>query len=283
MLKNLVFRAMRPGLQELQRELRDLRAVVESLRAAQNRRESWHQPAVWRGGADGRAIDSAGRESPEMTRKYGEELAYWLSAARGADPAFVAKASGGAGDMHEQFGVWGRRRLKELGDQFQLDDDGLRAWCRERVAVEIGCGPHPSVVEAEFRVALAVDPLADAYVREKIAAERAGVVYVSAVGEQLPLASGSADIVIIENCLDHAEDPRRVLGEIARVLKHGGFLWLLVDFMDYRDHMHPSPMREAALRGLLAEHGFVVKYLASWGPGSHPKAEKQCRVLAARG
>jgi ubiquinone/menaquinone biosynthesis C-methylase UbiE len=120
-------------------------------------------------------------------------------------------------------------------------------------------------------------------VRETIAAKRAGVVYVAAVGEQLPIASGSADIVIIENCLDHADEPRRVLSEIARVLKPGGLLWLLVDFMDYRDHMHPSPLQEVGLRGMLAEQGFVVRYLASWEPGSHPRAERQCRVLAERG
>lgn len=273
-----MFRVMRPGLADVHRKLDALSrkasdADVEIVRAG-----------VWRGGAgdDGRATDDQGREVPALTRKYREELNYWLSAARGADPAFVSRAQGGAGDMHEQFGTWAQRRLKELGDQLGVDESGLQEWCASRVAVEIGCGPHPSVVEATFRVALAVDPLADAYVRENLAAKREGVVYVPAVGEQLPIASASADIVIIENCLDHADDPRRVLREIARVLKPGGVLWLLVDFMDYRDHMHPSPMNEPLLRSLLAESGFTIRYLASWPPGSHPRAERQCRVLAVR-
>lgn len=268
---------MRPGLVGVHQRCDAIDAAIAELK---HERDEVRVGGVWRGGADGRALDSRGIEMPALTRKYREELNYWLSAARGGDPAFAPRESGGHGTLHEQFAGWAGRRLKELADQLSLDSPQFRDWCSQRVAVEIGCGPHPSVCEAEFRIALAVDPLCDAYSRERIAAERQGVVYLPGVGEQLPIASAAADIVIIENCLDHADEPRRVMSEIARVLKPGGLLWLLVDLMDYRDHMHPSPMNEAILRSLLAEKGLEIAYLASWPPGSHLKAEKQCRVLA---
>jgi 2-polyprenyl-3-methyl-5-hydroxy-6-metoxy-1,4-benzoquinol methylase len=44
----------------------------------------------------------------------------------------------------------------------------------------------------------------------------------NAAGEALPLADSSCDIVVAWDVLEHVQDPRRVLHEIARVLRPGG-------------------------------------------------------------
>jgi ubiquinone/menaquinone biosynthesis C-methylase UbiE len=156
-------------------------------------------------------------------------------------------------------------------------------WCRGRDAVEIGGGPMPSIGFRPFRTRVAVDPLANAYVGERLVpASMAGVTHLSACGECLPLAPWSSDLVIVENCLDHTDDPARVMAEVRRVLRPGGRLWLLVDLMEHRDALHPSPMSEARISSLLAANGFVTVYREAWEGASHPMAKLQTRILAER-
>jgi hypothetical protein len=74
-------------------------------------------------------------------------------------------------------------------------------------------------------------------------------------------------------------DPGAVLGEIRRLLRDGGLLWLLVDLSNYSDHMHPHPFNEERVRGLLNQAGFEpVKDRVS-DHKSHPKAYGEYRGL----
>jgi ubiquinone/menaquinone biosynthesis C-methylase UbiE len=52
---------------------------------------------------------------------------------------------------------------------------------------------------------------------------------IAARGERLPFDDGSYDIVLCDKVVDHAEDPRRIVEEIARVLAPGGMLYLEVN------------------------------------------------------
>lgn len=241
-------------------------------------------PFVWRGGLEGRAESLRGDASVAFTAKYADEVAFWARCARGQEPGFP-------GEFHPVFGGWQRDRLRELGRTLGLGDglddagfeDALDAWCAERSCVEIGGGPHPAVAQTRFRWAVMVDPLSEAYVVEELTPRSAEyVVFMPAAGESIGLPSRSADLVIIENALDHVDDPRAVLAECYRLCAPGGLLWLLVDLMDYADHMHPNPLNEDRLRGLLRGAGFEVDSWKRQSHKSHPEAYGQVRVLARR-
>jgi len=49
---------------------------------------------------------------------------------------------------------------------------------------------------------------------------------IAAVGESLPLMDASCDVITCCSVLEHVQDPRAVLAEVARVLKPGGWLHL---------------------------------------------------------
>lgn len=223
--------------------------------------------------------------------KYKEELAYWR---------WLLKTPEGRASLgqppEELFAIWQRDRLRELAASLDLvaAEDGhdpagedldaaLDAWCARQSAVEIGAGPYPALAAAPaWRRAVAVDPLARAYAEEGLLPSDGAmeqIVYIEASGERIPLPSNVADLVIIENALDHVGDPAAVLAEIRRLLRDGGLLWLLVDLSTYSDHMHPHPFDEKRVRKLLGEAGFeVVKDRVS-DHKSHPKAYGEYRGL----
>lgn len=294
---------MSPGLADVRARLEAFeRRCLERGLAAERRRAQGHV-ARWSGGSHGAARFADGLVDPAATAKFRDELGYWIAVARGQDPGFP-------GDFHGVFAGWQRTRLRELADQLQLDAAQFAAWAAARTVIEIGGGPHPAVAEARWRRAVAVDPLSDGYAAEKLfpdmteqagadmagadtaGEDRAGqhaagqrsphagrVIPLASTGEQIPLPGAVADLVIIENALDHVEDPLAVAREMARLLKPGGLVWLLVDLMEYRDHLHPSPMNEARLRDLMRTAGFEARYFASWEGASHPMASRQCRSL----
>ncbi len=210
-----------------------------------------------------------------------DELRYWIDAAAGR--------AGLPGPLWETFGRWQRTRLFELGDRLGLASGlvpgeaitgPLAAWCARQRVVEIGPGPHPAVCEARWRSAIAVDPLADRYLEHGLVPPHADrVVWIDAPGERIPLASGSADLVICENCLDHVRSPEAVVREMRRLLREGGLVWVLVDMMDEGDELHPHPFDEARVRALFAAGGFEVQWAAVWDGHSHPRAHGQWRAL----
>ncbi|MCL4742071.1 MAG: methyltransferase domain-containing protein [Phycisphaerales bacterium] len=276
-VKALMARALRPGLA----------GVVERVARLEELAASRHTSEVgrWRGGlADGRAtrpINGVDIEAPDLAAKYRDELAFWVSVVRNPEK------HEGIGDFERTFGAWQRDRIVELGRFVGApDEDDVRAWCARQSVVEIGPGPYPAIAAARWRRAIAVDPLADGYVREDLLPKNAHcdeVVFVAAPGEAVPVPGGAADLVIAENCLDHVSDPARVVLECRRVLRPGGLLWLLVDLMDYSDHMHPHSFNEEKLRRLIATTGFeVVRDRVSKDHKSHPNAYGEYRALLAR-
>jgi len=89
----------------------------------------------------------------------------------------------------------------------------------------VGCGPVGLIhflPQAAERVRL--DPLLHEY-KEKLPLPGLSI---AAAGEQLPLANRSVDIAICFNALDHMRDPAVALAEIARVLRPGGMLLLMI-------------------------------------------------------
>jgi SAM-dependent methyltransferase len=94
--------------------------------------------------------------------------------------------------------------------------------------LEVGCGAHGLIFYFGAENGVGVDPLADHY-RELFPAWQARVRTIAAPGEELPFEKASFDVVLCDNVVDHAESPRRILEEIARVLAPGGMLYFEVN------------------------------------------------------
>jgi len=268
LLKRIAARAVRPGLAPVHAHLSQVDARVGRVEEALER-------------LAGATID---RE------KHREELAYWR---------WLIKTEKGRASMaapfEVTFGKWQRDRLCELGeclmgiDHPSITPDLPRhepgpfidAWCATQSVVEIGAGPYPAIAAApSWRRAVAVDPLARNYAEEGLLPAAANhITYLEAPGERIALPAEFADLVIIENALDHVSDPAAVLREIRRLLAPRGLLWLLVDLSSYTDHMHPHPFDESRLRTLLEEAGFTPLADRVSDHKSHPQAYGEYRGL----
>jgi len=99
--------------------------------------------------------------------------------------------------------------------------------------LQIGCGPYDIINQFEKGERHAIDPLADFY-KEKFNLDYSGVKLVKGVGEKLPYKDNYFDLVIIANVLDHVQNPKQVLGEIRRVLKESGIVYLEAHFYQKR-------------------------------------------------
>jgi ubiquinone/menaquinone biosynthesis C-methylase UbiE len=85
----------------------------------------------------------------------------------------------------------------------------------------------------------ALDPLAHKLHKEfgKVQAKR--VKTIEGMGEFLPISSRSFDFVILNNTIDHTDDPSSILKEIKRILKEDGVLYIGVN-------IYPLSIRIAA-------------------------------------
>jgi SAM-dependent methyltransferase len=83
----------------------------------------------------------------------------------------------------------------------------------------------------------------------------------------LPFTGDSFDTVVLTDVLEHLPNPGRTWGEVARILRPGGFLIVGVPFL-YWIHEHPHDYHrytEFQLRNFCGDHGFAVKELAAYG------------------
>jgi SAM-dependent methyltransferase len=84
----------------------------------------------------------------------------------------------------------------------------------------------------------------------------------------LPAATGSADVVLALDLLEHIEDDRGAVGEFARVLRPGGLLIATVPALPqlWSEHDealgHVRRYRAAALRRTLRSQGFRIERLS---------------------
>ena len=95
-------------------------------------------------------------------------------------------------------------------------------------ALEVGSGAHGLIFFFDAGERVGVDPLADQYatlfpVWQGLAKT------IAAFGESLPFADASFDVVLCDNVVDHAENPRRIVEEIVRVLAPDGLLYFTVN------------------------------------------------------
>lgn len=249
-LKHLAYRLVRPGLVPVHEGINQVRADIATVHGR---------------------LDQLDADQ----RKYDAELEYWrwLVKKGGSEKGFGAPFA-------EVFGRWTQQKMVKMGEFLSLPPVGqpgdIHDWASARSVIEIGAGPYPLVAAATkgWKRCVAVDPIARGYVEEDLLPPIAdNVVYVAARGESIPLPSASADLIVIENCLDHVKDPAMVVREMTRLLAPGGHLWIFVDLSNHVDHMHPHAMNEQKVRRLLeTEGGFTVVRDEVTSHKAHPEA-----------
>ena len=94
--------------------------------------------------------------------------------------------------------------------------------------LEVGSGAHGLIFFFEADEKVGVDPLADHY-RQLFPAWQGRAKTIAAGGEKLPFPDAAFDIVLSDNVVDHAENPRRIVEEMTRVLVPGGLLYFTVN------------------------------------------------------
>ena len=113
------------------------------------------------------------------------------------------------------------RRVRELLEQFQPLKPDARV-------IEVGSGAHGLIFYFGSEKGIGVDPLAVSYGSLFPNWQRTANT-VAAVGESLPFADATFDLVLCDNVVDHAESPRQIVGELTRILIPGGLLYFTVN------------------------------------------------------
>ena len=113
--------------------------------------------------------------------------------------------------------------------------------------LEVGSGAHGLIFFFGTKGGVGIDPLAAHYAALFPAwQDRARTI--AGHGEKLPFADGSFDLVLCDNVVDHAENPRRIVEEIARVLTPGGLLYFTVNV--HHPFYHAAASAHAGWRAL---------------------------------
>ncbi|MEM6740181.1 MAG: bifunctional 2-polyprenyl-6-hydroxyphenol methylase/3-demethylubiquinol 3-O-methyltransferase UbiG [Pseudomonadota bacterium] len=160
---------------------------------------------------------------------------------------------------------------------------------RAKAVLDLGCagGFMAEALHDRGAQVTGIDPAADAIAAARTHAEETGrsIRYEVGVGEALPFGDASFDAVVCVDVLEHVADLARVLAEVRRVLRPGG--WFLFDTINRTRlarfavitmaedvlRLLPKGTHDPTLfitphelrRGLEAE-GFHVKRLTGLGP-----------------
>ena len=94
--------------------------------------------------------------------------------------------------------------------------------------LEVGSGAHGLIFGFGSSRGFGIDPIAVDYKRLfPHLQERTNTI--AAIGEELPFADASFDVVLSDNVIDHATHPLAILDELVRVLRPGGLLYFTVN------------------------------------------------------
>ncbi|HEX8721723.1 MAG TPA: class I SAM-dependent methyltransferase, partial [Pyrinomonadaceae bacterium] len=118
-----------------------------------------------------------------------------------------------------------RRRSARVREKLER----VRRIAPDARVLEVGSGAHGLVFFFGTTRGVGCDPLACDYAA-LFPAWQGRARTLAAAGERLPFADASFDVVLCDNVVDHAEAPREIARELARVLAPGGLLYFTVNF-----------------------------------------------------
>lgn len=123
----------------------------------------------------------------------------------------------------------------------QVADGAGRRW------LDVGCGFGSFVLAARMRgiqaVGVDIAPFEVGFARKRLQRERPqddpNTVYLLADGRDLPFEAGIFDVITLWNVLEHVPEAERLLLEAYRVLRPGGYLFIVCpNYMAFRREAH---------------------------------------------
>lgn len=186
--------------------------------------------------------------------------------------------------------------LQSLGEAGLHPGDATSAGAGKPSMLEVGCatGALLSAFAEAGWITKGVEagPSMAAYARQVF-----GLDVIAGTMESSALPVDTFDTVVATHLIEHLNDPRSFLREVRRVMKPDGRLYLVTPNADglqprlmasrwrsaIRDHLYLFSAR--TLRALLAQEGFTVEYLGTWGgwpAGMRPLALKKPVDAAAK-
>lgn len=149
---------------------------------------------------------------------------------------------------------------------------GLRT---DHRVLDVGCGPFGMISYLDQGQRFGLDSLMHFYLASFDMEKE--VTWASGGAESLPFDNGFFNVVISTNTIDHTRMPQRALGEMNRVLKSDGVLFLTVHIYSRRvravksflerigwgDPPHPHSFDVRDVKQLLSESGFRLTALRS--------------------
>ena len=140
--------------------------------------------------------------------------------------------------------------------------------------IEVGTGPFGVISAFRDYKTYGVEPL-EMHFRSKpgVMNHRGkGVIYLPGMGEKLPFKNNVFDFAILDNMLDHTENPEVVLNEISRVLRIGGIIYFEINLrtmigekvrrlmeIGEIDKGHPYSYSKRSLEHLLKNHFTIIE------------------------
>lgn len=152
-----------------------------------------------------------------------------------------------------------RSRLSPLLSGLTDEMTRLLPYHAKGVLLDAGCGTQP------FRAL--VEPYVDRYVGYDIEARADDVDYLGDLEDMAAVPSGSVDVVLCSEVLEHVPHPAAAIAEFHRIVKPGGTVVLTVPFLA-RLHEEPYDFyryTRHGLRRLLEDGGFGLDELVETG------------------
>lgn len=161
---------------------------------------------------------------------------------------------------------WNNRHKKVLNDgvstlrqnYFPVTNnrfEDLKLDFADGTVIDIGCGPDGGLlpfIKAKFKIG--IDALANEYAINYPVNK--DILMIPSMAENIPLLSGSIDACYCVNVLDHVMRPYKVLSEIYRVIKKGGYFAFAVDVGGTK--AHPVKIYQKDLDSFFEKHLFKV-------------------------
>jgi SAM-dependent methyltransferase len=193
-----------------------------------------------------------------VSGKHAAELRWWLEEwdpvlrNGGFNPGDASELLGEPAESTYEGRRWqqARAEVRRVLKEAQIEDDGF---FDGKVVVDIGPGPLGFPDACPARLSIGVDPLAERYLEHGLLLEGSRAIYLSVGAESIPLVSGSVDVVVARNSLDHVDDPPAVLREAQRLLRPGGTLILNFDVGHAPTATEPHSLTRQDVRAELGE------------------------------
>src|SRR5207237_6206907 len=117
--------------------------------------------------------------------------------------------------------VYSRRR--RYCARIWIPMENILARLTERqIVVDLGCGPGSFHYESYMCHIIGID------LNVSQRGHRSHVTFLKASSAEIPLASNSVDVVVCHHTLEHFDDFRATLGEVNRILKDDGIIWIAI-------------------------------------------------------